>query len=93
MIKSHLKTISAPAFDYYQNSRAFLQTNSFDQGDTLDYDLYRKSTRVTDPRGGIREYFYDDNGRMTQLVEPDGGVLLFENQGDAIRSKKYDAQG
>jgi len=26
-----------------------------------------------------------------RLAEPDGGVLLFENQGDAIRSKKYDA--
>ncbi|WP_018079022.1 RHS repeat-associated core domain-containing protein [Thiobacillus denitrificans] len=80
-------------FQYYQNGRAFQQTNGLGQGDILDYDLYRKSTRVTDARGGIREYFYDDNGRMTQLREPDGGVLLFENQGDAIRSKKYDAQG
>lgn len=81
------------AFKYYENGRTFQQTNSFGQGDTLDYDLYRKSTRVTDPRGGVREYFYDDNGRMTKLVEPDGAVLLFENQGDAIRSKKYDALG
>ena len=81
------------AFDYYRNGRAFQQTNGLDQGDTLDYDLYRKSTRVTDARGFIREYSYDDNGRMTKLVEPDGAVLLFENQGDAIRSKKYDAQG
>ena len=80
-------------FQYYQNGRAFQQTNSFDVGDTLDYDLYRKSTRVTDARNGVREYFYDDNGRMTQLREPDGGVLLFENQGDAIRGKKYDALG
>ncbi|MDP2880070.1 MAG: DUF6531 domain-containing protein, partial [Azonexus sp.] len=80
-------------FKYYENGRTFQQTNSLDQGDTLDYDLYRKSTRVTDPRGGVREYFYDDNGRMTKLVEPDGAVLLFENQGDAIRSKKYDALG
>jgi len=27
-------------------------------GGTLDYDLYRKSTRVTDPRGGVRTYEY-----------------------------------
>lgn len=80
-------------FKYYENGRTFQQTNSFGQGDTLDYDLYRKSTRVTDARGGVREYFYDDNGRMTQLTEPDGAVLLFENQADAIRSKKYDALG
>lgn len=44
------------------------------RGDTLDYDLYRKSTRVTDAKGYVREYFYDDNGRMTRLTEPDGGV-------------------
>ncbi|MDP2787524.1 MAG: DUF6531 domain-containing protein, partial [Pseudomonadota bacterium] len=80
-------------FQYYQNGRAFQQTNGFDHGDTLDYDLYRKSTRVTDARNGVREYFYDDNGRMTQLREPDGGILLFDNQNDAIRSKKYDALG
>ncbi len=80
-------------FKYYENGRTFQQTNSFDVGDTLDYDLYRKSTRVTGPRGHVREYHYDDNGRMTKLVEPDGGVHLFENQGDAIRSKKYDALG
>ena len=86
------KTV-ATKFKYYENGRTFQQTNSFDVGDTLDYDLYRKSTRVTDARGGVREYHYDDNGRMTKLVEPDGGVLLFENQGDAIRSKKYDALG
>jgi len=83
----------ATQFKYYQNGRAFQQTNSFDVGDTLDYDLYRKSTRVTGPRGHVREYFYDDNGRMTKLKEPDGAVLLFENQNDAIRSKKYDALG
>ncbi len=80
-------------FRYYENGRTFQQTNSFGFGDTLDYDLYRKSTRVTDPRGGIREYFYDENGRMTKLKEPDGAVLLFENQNDAIRSKKYDGLG
>jgi YD repeat-containing protein len=81
------------SFKYYENGRTFRQTNSDGAGDTLDYDLFRKSTRVTDARRNVREYHYDDNGRMTKLVEPDGGVLLFENQGDAIRSRKYDALG
>jgi YD repeat-containing protein len=80
-------------FQYYQNGRAFRQTNGLGAGDTLDYDLFRKSTRVTDARGHVREYFYDANGRMTQLREPDGGVLLFENQADAIRSRRFDALG
>lgn len=80
-------------FSYYQNGRTFQQLDSYGYGDTLDYDLYRKSTRVTDARGNVREYFYDENGRMTQLNEPDGAILYFENQGDAVRSKKYDALG
>jgi RHS repeat-associated protein len=80
-------------FKYYDNRRTFKQTNSYDQGDTLDYDLYRRSTRVTDARGFTREYHYDENGRMTKLVEPDGGVLQFENQADFMRFRKYDALG
>lgn len=80
-------------FKYYENGRTFQQTDSYGHGDTLDYDLYRKSTRVTGPRGGVREYHYDENGRMTKLIEPDGAVLLFENQADAIRSKKFDGLG
>jgi RHS repeat-associated protein len=41
----------------------------------------------------VREYFYDADGRMTQLREPDGGILLFDNQADGLRNKKYDALG
>ncbi|MCK9609227.1 MAG: DUF6531 domain-containing protein, partial [Methylomonas sp.] len=81
-------------FNYYQNGRVFNYHNTLGHTETLSYDLYRKSTRVTDPRGGVREYNYDINGRMTKLTEPDGGVLIFENQnGDGIRNKKYDALG
>ncbi|MDP2834020.1 MAG: DUF6531 domain-containing protein, partial [Pseudomonadota bacterium] len=80
-------------FTYYENARGYTQTDGLGQGDTLDYDLFRKSTRVTDSLGRSRDYHYDENGRMTRLTEPDGGILLFDNQGDAIRSKKYDALG
>ena len=81
------------AFSYYRDGRVFDYRDALGHGETLDYDLYRKSTRVTDPNGGIREYDYDADGRMTKLAEADGARLLFENQGDAIRSKKYDALG
>ena len=80
-------------FTYYENARGYTQTDGLGQGDLLDYDLFRKSTRVTDSLGRSRDYHYDENGRMTKLIEPDGGILLFENQGDAIRGKKYDALG
>ncbi|AEG00386.1 RHS repeat-associated core domain-containing protein [Methylomonas methanica] len=80
-------------FNYYQNGRVFNYHNTVNQTETLDYDLYRQTTRVTDPRGGIREYHYDADGRMTKLTEPDKAILRFENQADGIRNKKYDALG
>jgi hypothetical protein len=75
-------------FSYYENARGYTQTDGLGQGDLLDYDLFRKSTRVTDSLGRARDYHYDENGRMTKLVEPDGGILLFENQNDAIRNAR-----
>ncbi|MDO8969746.1 MAG: RHS repeat-associated core domain-containing protein [Saprospiraceae bacterium] len=53
----------------------------------------RKTTRVTDPRGFIREYEYDTNGLMTKLTEPDNAILQFENSDDGLRFKKYDGLG
>jgi len=80
-------------FNYYRNGRVFNYYDALGNTETLDYDLYRKRTRVTDPRGGIREYDYDEDGAMVKMVEPDGGVLLFENQNNGLRNKKYDALG
>jgi RHS repeat-associated protein len=81
------------AFQYYRNGRAFSQKNALDQGETLQYDLYRRSTRVTDARGAVRIHGYNANGALTRLEEPDGGVLLFANQNDGLRYQKYDALG
>jgi RHS repeat-associated protein len=81
------------AFRYYRNGRAFAQTNGLGQGDSLEYDLYRRSTRVTDARGHTALHSYDANGALVQLNEPDGGVLTFDHQGDGLRYRKYDALG
>ena len=80
-------------FNYYRNGRAFNYYNALMQTETMDYDLYRKRTRVTDPRGGVREYNYDADGRMTKLIEPNGAMLMFGNQGDGLRYLKYDGLG
>ncbi|MEW6401338.1 MAG: RHS repeat-associated core domain-containing protein [Chloroflexota bacterium] len=79
------------AFTYYRNGKTFDYSNSLGHTETMDYDLYRKITRVTDPREFIREYEYDPNGCMTKLTEPDGGVLRFDNTSDFLRCKKTDA--
>jgi RHS repeat-associated protein len=96
----NLTTIAKPlrgvmtTFSYYKNGKTFNYKNALGHTETLDYDLYRKSTRVTDPRGGIRRYEYSgDTGAMTKLVEPDGAILLFENTPEGLRNKKYDALG
>jgi len=81
----------ATTFVYYQNGKTFNYKNSLGQAETMDYDLYRRSTRVTDPRGFVREYEYDANGLMTKLTEPDGGIALFDNTTDLLRYKKTDA--
>ena len=76
------------SFSYYQNGTTFNYANSLGFGETMDYDLYRKITRVTDPRSFIREYEYDQNGLMTKLTDPDGGILYFNNTVDLLRYKK-----
>ncbi len=81
------------AFQYYRTGRAFSQKNALNQGETLQYDLYRRSTRVTDARGAVRIHGYNANGALIRLEEPDGGVLLFANQNDGLRYQKYDALG
>ena len=81
------------AFKYYRNGKTFNYGNNLGNTETLDYDLYRKSTRVTDPRGFIREYEYDTNGLLTKLTEPDHAILQFENGTDGLRFKKYDGLG
>jgi RHS repeat-associated protein len=83
----------ATTFSYYRNGRTFNDANALGNTETLDYDLYRKSTRVTDPRGGIREYAYDSAGRMTKLTEPDGAILQFKNGPDGLRYGKTDGLG
>ncbi|MDP2788297.1 MAG: DUF6531 domain-containing protein, partial [Pseudomonadota bacterium] len=85
---------SKTTFSYYRNGKTFNYKNALGHSETLDYDLYRKATRVTDPRGGIRTYAYSgDSGALEKLTEPDGAILLFENTPEGLRNKKYDAQG
>ncbi len=83
----------ATAFTYYQNNKAFNYTNRLGDAELLDYDLFRKRTRVTNPRGFVREHYYDNNGALVKLVEPDRGVMLFENTPDSLRYRKTDALG
>ena len=81
------------SFGYYQNGRAFSNGDSYSRNETLDYDLYRSTTRVTDRRGGVRQYRYDSAGRLLELMEPDGAVLQFQNQADGLRYSKTDGLG
>lgn len=80
-------------FAYYQNGKTFSYHDALGNTETLDYDLYRKSTRVTDPRGGVRDYEYDASGNLTKLTEPDRAILQFQSQADGLRYAKRDGQG
>jgi RHS repeat-associated protein len=80
-------------FEYYKNGKTFKYWNYNADTEYLEYDLFRRSTKVTDPRGFAREYEYDPNGQLKKLTEPDNGIFLFENNADSLRSKKYDPLG
>ena len=81
-------------FTYYRNDKAFTQKNGLGQGETVDYDLYRQRTQITDARGYIRTHSYDKtNGALLKLEEPDGAVLRFENNADGLRFKKRNGLG
>jgi len=61
-------------FAYYRNAKTFTNRNALGVGETLDYDLFRKRTRVEDPRGFIQRHFYDRNGQLVKREERDGGI-------------------
>ena len=83
----------AMLFDYYRNGKAFMDANSLGEAETLDFNLYRKNTRLTDPRGFVREFYYDANGALTKLINGDKSIQLFENNAEGLRFKKTDALG
>ncbi len=81
-------------FTYYRNNKAFTQKNALEQGETVDYDLYRQRTQIADARGFLRNHSYDtDNGALIKLEEPDGAILRFENNADGLRYSKRDGLG
>ena len=81
------------SYSYYQNGKTFQDADALQDTETLDYDLFRMSTRVTDPRGFIRQYEYDQNGLLTKLTDADNGILMFASTSDLLRYQKTDALG
>lgn len=80
-------------FGYYENGQAYNYVDQLGAEESLIYDLYRRRTRITNPNGFITTHYYDENGAMTKLVEPDSAILLFENNEDGLRYLKRDALG
>lgn len=87
------QTNVSTTFVYYQNGRTFRDQDALGNAETLDYDLFRKTTFVTDPRGFVRKFEYDTSGRLVKLIEPDGGNLFFTNSVDGLRDSKIDGIG
>jgi RHS repeat-associated protein len=80
-------------FSYYENDQAYSYIDQLGNAESLTYDLFRKRTRITNPSGFITEHYYDENGAMIKLVEPDKAILQFANNADGLRYMKRDAQG
>ena len=80
-------------FSYYENGQAYDYVDKNGYSESLIYDLFRRRTRVTNPRDYMTEHYYDENGALIKLVEPDKGILLFENNEDGLRYVKHNALG
>ena len=80
-------------FSYYENGQAYNYVDQNGSEESLIYDLFRRRTRVTNPRGYITEHYYDENGALIKLVEADKGILLFDNNQDGLRYVKHNALG
>ena len=80
-------------FSYYANGQAFNYVDKNGSAESLSYDLYRNTTRVTNPNGNSYAHHYDDKGALLKLERADKGILLFENNEDGLRYVKYDPLG
>jgi len=86
----HVKT----TFSYYQNGKTFQYADGLGDTTSMDYDLFRQQTRVTDPLGNVKEFDYDpSNGALLKLTKPDGAILDFTNNGAGLRNSKTDGLG
>ena len=80
-------------FSYYENGQAFNYVDQQGNAESLSYDLFRKKTRITNPRGFVTVHEYDSYGSMVKLTKEDGGLWFFDNNEDGLRNLKVDALG
>jgi len=81
-------------FDYFTNGWAAGTTDALGNTERFEYDLFRRQTSVTDPRGFTRMHANDERGGLQSLVQADGNVLQFKSSDtDNLRYEKMDAYG
>ena len=81
-------------FSYYANERGYSNRNALGHGEQLDYDLFRRRTRVTMPRDLVMEHDYDHHGALVQMRHPDGGRSFYRNtEADSLRWERIDPLG
>ncbi len=82
------------AYDYFTNGRAASTTDALGHVERYDYNLFRRSTAVTDPRGFVRTHVNDERGGLQTLVQQDGNLQKFASTvPDNLRYEKRDAYG
>jgi len=82
------------AFDYFTNGRAAATTDALGQTERYEYDLFRRRTAVTDPRGEVRVHVNDERAALQRLEQNDGTILQFKSSADDnLRYEKKDPYG
>jgi YD repeat-containing protein len=61
-------------FEYYANSRVFLEYNTLGETNTFTYNELRRETVMINARGNTRRFFFNADGNPVQTNEENGGV-------------------
>ena len=61
-------------FSYYANGRGHSNRDALGHGELLDYDLFRRRTRVTLPRERVMVHDYDRHGALVRMAHPRRGA-------------------
>lgn len=65
-------------FEYYSNGKTFRHTDSLGGSMTFRYNEFRRETVTVDELGRTRFHFFNPQGSLVKIIEPDGSVVKYE---------------
>ena len=83
-------------FEYYSNGKASRHYTTNGESTSFGYNEFRRESWSSNERGGVRRYFFNENGNLIKLVEENGAERRYEYAHAGFpynRTAKIDLQG